>query len=116
MTFLLLFLTFTLLGLVQHDGAALGMSEKKDGDGTALDSEGSGCDGKGWGNHLPCLLASPFHLLSLCPCYAIPAALSLFHLGLGLAQQDGAALCMPRGRDGDGRAVNSQGSRCRGEG
>ena len=46
-------------------------------------------------------------------CCAISAVL---HLGLRLDQQDGAALGMWVRTDGDGRAVDSQGSGCEDEG
>ena len=66
---------------------------------------------------IPCATPLPtpafVGLLPLCPsCYP----LSLPYLGLGLAQLDGVALGMLQWKHRDGRAVDSQGSGCGGEG
>jgi len=66
---------------------------------------------------IPCTTPLPtpvfVGLLPLCPsCFP----LSLPYLGLGLGQLDGVALGMSEGTHSDGRAVDSQGSGCGGEG
>ena len=59
--------------------------------------------------HLPSPIQS--YLLPFCLSCAISTSLLLF-ISLGLGQLHAAALYMHNGKDGHGRAVDSQGSRC----